>query len=79
MPTVLRVDGYRFFFYASDSEEPCHIHVSKAEGIGKVWLEPKIQVQYLDYFTDREKRKVLEIIDANVVLLKEKWHEFFNK
>lgn len=65
MPTVLRVNGYRFYFYASDAGEPCHIHVSKGDGIGKVWLEPDVQVQYLNYFTIREEREILEIIEAN--------------
>ena len=27
MPTVLRIDGYRFFFYSSDRPEPVHIHI----------------------------------------------------
>ena len=79
MPTVLRVNGYRFFFYASDVGEPCHVHVSKGEGIGKIWLEPEIAIQYLDYFTIRQKREVIEIVKDNEQLLKEKWYGFFDK
>lgn len=40
MPTVLRKNGYRFYLFASDRNEPCHIHVAKGDGVGKVWLEP---------------------------------------
>ena len=79
MPTVLRMKGFRFFFYASDNGEPCHIHVSKGEGIGKVWLEPTIEIQYLTYFTVQQKKEVLEIIEANELFLIEKWYEFFSK
>ncbi len=35
MPTVLRVDGFRFFFYSNEGNEPAHIHVQKAEKYAK--------------------------------------------
>lgn len=38
MPTVLRIDGYRFFFF-SDEHLPLHIHVEKAECYLRVELE----------------------------------------
>ena len=30
VPTVLRIGGYRFFFYANENNEPRHIHVQSA-------------------------------------------------
>lgn len=42
MPTVLFINGYRFFFYAGDGNEPTHIQVEKGDGTAKVWLEPKL-------------------------------------
>jgi hypothetical protein len=38
MPTVLRWNGYRFFFYSADGREPPHIHVAKAGCEAKLWL-----------------------------------------
>ena len=29
MPTVLRLDGYRFHFYSHEPNEPPHVHVDK--------------------------------------------------
>ena len=29
MPTVLREGPYRYYFYASDREEPPHVHVER--------------------------------------------------
>lgn len=29
MPTIVRIGPYRFFFYASDREEPMHVHVER--------------------------------------------------
>jgi hypothetical protein len=40
VPPILSIDGYRFYFYSHEPNEPLHIHVDKAEAMGKVWLEP---------------------------------------
>lgn len=79
MPTVLLVNGFRFFFYASDRLEPIHVHISKGSGIGKVWLEPKVKVQYFVDYKKQEQKEIIELIIENEALLKEKWNEFFSK
>ena len=40
MPTVLRSDGYRFYFYSHEPNEPLHVHVDKSGCTAKFWLEP---------------------------------------
>jgi hypothetical protein len=40
MPTLLRLEGYRFFFFSNEAQEPPHIHVAQAERYAKFWLEP---------------------------------------
>jgi hypothetical protein len=40
MPTILRVNGYQFYFYAEEGNEPPHIHVAKAGFDAKFWLSP---------------------------------------
>jgi Domain of unknown function (DUF4160) len=40
MPEVLRIRGYRFFFFSREGHEPRHIHVEQAERYAKFWLEP---------------------------------------
>lgn len=65
--------------YASDRKEPKHVHVSRGDGYGKVWLEPEVDVQYLVYFKAQEKKEILEIIERNAALLKAKWDEFFKE
>ncbi len=35
MPTVLRVKGFRFFFYSNEGMEPLHTHVAKGGGAAK--------------------------------------------
>jgi hypothetical protein len=40
MPVVLRVNGYKFFFYEADvAHEPPHIHVRKEENEAKFWID----------------------------------------
>jgi len=31
MPTALRVDDYRFFFFSNEGNEPVHIHVESGD------------------------------------------------
>jgi hypothetical protein len=38
MPVVLRIKGYRFWFYAADLDEPPHVHVGKAGNEAKYWV-----------------------------------------
>jgi hypothetical protein len=40
MPEILRVRGFRFFFFSREGQEPRHIHVEQAERYAKFWLEP---------------------------------------
>lgn len=40
MPTILTVNGFRFYFYSNENDEPVHIHIEKAGGSAKYWLDP---------------------------------------
>ena len=78
MPTVARINGYRFHFYASDHSEPVHIHVSKGNGYAKIWLEPLEPLYFYD-FKSQEQRQIVLIAEENLELFKTKWHEYFGK
>jgi len=77
MPTALTEKGFRFFFYSNENEEPIHVHVEKAGAEGKVWLEPDIKIAYMNRFTTKEVRQIMQIISAKIVILKQKWNEHF--
>ena len=62
MPTILIINGYRFFFYSNENNEPIHIHIEKADATGKVWLEP-IEVEYFIGFSAREQREIMKFIN----------------
>ena len=42
-PTVLRVRGYRFYFFSRE-ETRAHVHVQHATGEAKFWLDPDLGV-----------------------------------
>ena len=79
MPTLLFVHGLRFFFYSNENNEPIHIHVTKGDAAGKIWLDPVIKIAYLYGFTSSEGKMIRETVKENFVIFKRKWHEYFNK
>jgi Domain of unknown function (DUF4160) len=79
MPTVLVVNGFRFFFYSADGDEPAHVHVQKGSGDGKIWLKPETKIEYLVDFKSQEEKQILEIVGENRELLILKWNEYFRK
>jgi hypothetical protein len=65
MPKSLEIEGFVFYFFSNESNEPCHTHVRKGDGIGKIWLEPEISIAYFEGFNPREVKKINQIVFAN--------------
>ncbi|HJU31624.1 MAG TPA: DUF4160 domain-containing protein [Hyphomicrobiaceae bacterium] len=40
MPTILRWNGYRFYFFSNERDEPPHMHIDKGGNSAKFWLLP---------------------------------------
>jgi len=78
MPTVLLINGYRFFFFSNERSEPVHIHIEKAEKYAKFWIQP-LFVAVNFGFTGKELREIGEIIEKNEALIRDKWNEHFGK
>lgn len=76
MPTVLRTNGYRFFFFSSEQGEPPHVHVEKNECSAKIWLNPVI-LQKSNGFKPHEINVVLKLTRQHATELEEKWHDYF--
>lgn len=56
MPTVLLVNGFRFFFYSNENNEPAHVHVTKGNANSKIWLEPVLNIAYMHGLPMQSKR-----------------------
>ena len=76
MPTVLRVGPYRFFFYASDRDEPPHIHVERDDNVAKFWLDP-VRLQSSGGFSRVEINRIASIVNTHRTQLLEAWNEYF--
>jgi len=77
MPTVLEIDGFKFYFYSKEGNEPPHIHVRKGGGVAKIWLQPKFVIDYHFNFKEQELKKAVKLAYENKDLLIKKWNEYF--
>ena len=77
MPEVFRLEGYVFFFYANEGNEPLHVHVRKAGGFAKFWIEP-VLLDYSHGMKTKDLARAEELIDQNIELIRSKWNEVFH-
>lgn len=78
MPTILKIKGYRFFFFSLEGNEPPHIHIEHGDNVAKFWLEPvKLASSY--GFRSHELAKIRVIVAEHSLLFLEKWYEFFGR
>lgn len=77
MPALLRIDGYRFFFYSLENREPPHIHVAHAGRYAKFWLEP-VTLASNRGFRSHELTTLQRIVLENRALFLEKWNAYFS-
>jgi Domain of unknown function (DUF4160) len=79
MPTLFTENGIRFFFYSNENNEPVHVHVSKGDASGKIWLEPAVMPGYFNGFTNAEQKDIMRVIEIKSTEFKQKWYEYFGK
>ena len=77
MPTVLRINGYRFYFYSHEPNEPPHVHVDKGNASLKAWLEP-VTLAKNTGFRAHEINAILKMVADNREILLKAWHEYFS-
>ncbi|WP_388013532.1 DUF4160 domain-containing protein [Gelatiniphilus marinus] len=76
MPTILRINGFRFFFY-SNEHLPIHIHVEKDNKTAKFNLE-EIELVKSRGFNASELKEMRKLVSENIAIFKNKWDEYFN-
>jgi len=77
MPTII-IDGYKFRFYASDIQEPPHVHVIRGDDVVKIWLET-FDVEYNHGYNKPELNKIVKLTRENQERLLEVWNEYFSQ
>ena len=77
MPTIFVFFGFRFMFYSND-HEPIHVHVLKDRKEAKFNVVPIEQV-FNHGFKKQEIAIIESIIEENVDIIIERWHNYFKK
>ena len=75
MPEVLRIRGYRFFFFSREGTEPHHIHVEQAERYAKFWLTPVALADSRGF----RGRELHYLVEANREAFIVSWDEHFGQ
>lgn len=75
MPTILRKNGFSFFFY-SNEHRPIHVHVEKGDGDAKFNLEPLVELVESHGLKTRELSDAEEIINEHLQQIIEAWKAY---
>jgi hypothetical protein len=76
MPVLLRLKGYRFYFYSQDSGAPPHVHVDQGGRSAKFWIESQTVVRNRR-FTPLELREIARIISDHRLDFLRSWNDYF--
>jgi len=78
MPTVLRISGFRFFFYSLEGSDPPHIHVEHGDDIAKFWLDP-VSVAESRGFRSHQLNRLRLLVIENRAMFLEAWNVHFGR
>ena len=78
MPTILRLEGLRFFFYSQETGEPPHVHVESGEATAKYWLNP-VELARSRGFRARDLTRLRATIIERRHEFLEAWNAHFGK
>ena len=76
LPTVKRIEGYRFFFFSNEGSEPPHIHVEAGDNYAKFWITP-VKLASNQGFNRVELNRLRLLVFEHQQSFKEKWDAYF--
>lgn len=77
-PTILRVRGYRFYFFSREEARP-HVHVQHASGEAKFWLEPQLELAQNYGLSTTHINTVRRIIREHYDEIRTAWEKHFGR
>lgn len=80
MPVILRLKGFRFFFYSNEGDplEPPHIHVRHSGKEAKFWIGEETALARNDGFDARTLRELLDLVRDHREFFEEAWNDYFS-
>lgn len=76
MPTLLQIEGFRFYFFSLERNEPPHVHVRKGSGKAKFWLVP-VSLVKARRLNRPELRRAHELTKEHAAYFLQRWSEYF--
>jgi hypothetical protein len=79
MPTVMLLNGWRFFFYSNESNEPPHIHSMKGDKEAKYWLHSDsfdIEEAFGYRLSPADRRFLRQTIFTHFDYIMHEWNSF---
>ncbi len=77
-PTILRVEGYRFFFNSRE-ETRRHVHIQTSDGVAKFWLEPAIEIASQHNISPKSLKRIERLVRAHEEEFKDAWSKHFGQ
>lgn len=75
-PTVLRVRGFRFYFFSRE-ETRAHVHVQHADGEAKIWIDPRVELALNHGLSARQIATAIRIVENHHDDIREAWATHF--
>lgn len=75
MPTVLRLAGFRFSFFAGD-HEPAHVHVANGDGVAVIDIATACIRRKLGNIREIDVRRAEALVAEHADHLQSAWTEF---
>ena len=76
VPTLLLIEGFRFFFFSNEGLEPPHVHVELGDGHAKFWLQP-VELAGAQRLKQQEVRRARMLVEQHREKFLERWNEYF--
>ena len=73
------IEGYAFYFFSNENNEPMHVHVRKGDGIVKYWLDTVTLADDHGRMKMQEVRRAEELVKANKARIEKAWNEYFDR
>lgn len=76
MPTVLRTEGFRVFFFSNENHEPPHVHIEHGDKVAKYWLDP-VELASNQGFRAHELRRLRALVIQHRDTFRKAWYDYF--
>ncbi len=78
MFTLLKVDGFKFYFWTQENFEPAHFHVSKGAASAKWFLDP-LKEAWTKGMSQEDKARIAQLAQANGAIWLAEWKRVLGK